>query len=84
MGDVGNGWDKLVLFIGKVLGNGLVRKFVFKLIREFDGVIDFIDFGCEIVVYVIFNDYFNIVVVIDNGGVGSDIVKICEEGGLRV
>lgn len=84
LADVGNGRDKSVLLIGKVSGNGLDRKFVPKSIQEFDGAIDPIDFGRQIVAKITSNDYPNIVVAVDNGGVGSDTAKICEEGGLRV
>ncbi|TMO87639.1 terminase [Pseudoalteromonas ruthenica] len=82
--DVGNGRDKSVMLIGKVVGDGLERKFKPTSIKEFGGDIDPIDFGREVSAYINSSNYPNIVVGVDNGGVGSDSAKIMEEAGLRV
>jgi len=82
--DVGNGRDKSVRLIGKVSGYGLDRVFVPVSIKEFDGSIDPINFGRQVAAEIKSSDYPNIVMGVDNGGVGSDTATILEESGLRV
>lgn len=82
--DVGNGRDKSVRLIGKVSGYGLERVFIPVSIKEFDGTIDPINFGRQVAAEIKSSDYPNIVMGVDNGGVGSDTATILEESGLRV
>lgn len=82
--DVGNGRDKSVRLIGKVSGYGLERRFVPVSIKEFDSTIDPINFGRQVAAEIKSSDYPNIVMGVDNGGVGSDTATILEELGLRV
>lgn len=82
--DVGNGRDKSVRLIGKVSGYGLERSFIPVSIKEFDGTVDPINFGRQVAAEIKSSDYPNIVMGVDNGGVGSDTATILEESGLRV
>lgn len=82
--DVGNGRDKSVRLIGKVSGNGLERKFLPVSIKEFEGTIDPINFGRQVAAEIKSSEYPNIVIGVDNGGVGFDTATIMEELGLRV
>lgn len=82
--DVGNGRDKSVRLIGKVSGYGLDRVFIPVSIKEYDGNVDPINFGRQVAAELQSSNYPNIVVGVDNGGVGADTATILEEQGLRV
>lgn len=82
--DVGNGRDSSVININTVSGIGLNRRSVNIEVIEYEGSIDPVNFGREIIALVKTGRYPNVTVAIDADGVGGSTCQIVEEAGISV
>lgn len=82
--DVGNGRDSSVININRVSGDGYERRSVNNQVIEYEGSIDPVNFGREIIALVKTGLYPNVTVAIDADGVGGSTCQIVEEAGITV